>query len=148
MSNAPRPKLKPPITHIANPDTKFYVDYDWWKESQRDLKSHLYSRLPNMTHTNLDTEMDLIDLIDADTGEVYSVDGFQYLVKKYFQQLPEDYLTRSSTVDAVFCALMANGNQPMSARDIAKRIQRDVDVILKTFGGPHVHEGIRPILDE
>jgi hypothetical protein len=92
--------------------------------------------------------MDEVDLVDMNTGEVRKVDGFQYALQSYFSQLPEDFASRTSLVDAVFCVLLANANQPMTAQTIADRIHRPVDVVLKTIGGPRIYQGIRPIFDE
>ena len=41
----PRPKLS--AAHLKRPtlDTKFHIDYDWWEQSDLDLKTYLYSRL-------------------------------------------------------------------------------------------------------
>jgi hypothetical protein len=123
------------------------VDYGWWEKANLDIKTYLYTRLP-MENINLDPEMDEIDLIDPQTGEVRRVDGFQYVVQTYFRQLPEDFTTRTSLVDAVFCVLLANANQPMTVRDIAEQVHRPPEVVLKTLSGPRVYQGIRPLHEE
>jgi hypothetical protein len=149
LSNTPRPKLSPSLLKRPTADTKFHIDYDWWEQSNLDLKTYLYARLPVTDETAaIDTEVDLVDLIDPRTGEVRRVDGFQFLVQTYFSQLPEDFASRTSVVDAVFCVLLANGNQPMTAQEIGERIQRPPQVIVRTFGGPKVYQGIRPLLDD
>ncbi|MFW6184869.1 MAG: hypothetical protein ACOC8X_13805, partial [Chloroflexota bacterium] len=66
----------------------------------------------------------------------------------YFNKLPQDFTARSSLVDAVFCVLLANANQPMSAREIADRLERPSSVVLRTLSGPRVYQGIRPILQD
>jgi hypothetical protein len=145
MSN-PRPKLKG-ITPVkrATPETRFYIDYDWWEKSDLDLKTYLYSRL-NIEEGSLDAaSMNEIDIISPETGMVRRVDSFQYVIQSYFSQLPDDFLTRASLVDAVFCIILANANEPMSALDIAERVQRTPKVVLKTIGGPKIYQGIRPV---
>ena len=84
----------------ATPDTRFYIDYDWWDKSDLDLKTYLFTRLDIGQDINLESETDEVDLVDAATGEVTRVDGFQYVVQAYFSQLPEDFVTRTSLVDA------------------------------------------------
>ena len=148
MAQSPRPKIKASLLKRATQDTKFYVDYEWWEKSDLDLKTYLFTRLPIEEDVNLEIGADEVDLVDADTGEVYRVDGFQYVVKMYFNQLPEDFATRTSLVDAVFCVILANANQPMSASEIASRVHRPVETILKTIGGPKVYQGIRPLLED
>lgn len=148
MSSNPRPQLKTPFLNRPTADTLFHIDYGWWEESKLDLKTYLYSRLALDQEMTLDPEISEVDLIDPRTGEVRRVDGFQYMIQTYFSQLPDDFASNSSLVDAVFCVLLANGNQPMTARDIARRVQRSPDVIVRTFAGSRVYLGVRPLLDE
>lgn len=148
MAQSPRPQIKTSLLKRATEDTKFYVDYEWWEKSDLDLKTYLFTRLPIEEDANLEIEASEVDLVDPETGEVYRVDGFQYIVKTYFNQLPEDFATRTSLVDAVFCVLLANANQPMSAQEIAKRVNRPTETVLKTIGGPKIYQGIRPLPDD
>ena len=148
MSTIPRPKLKTSALKRVTPDTRFYIDYEWWDKSKLDLKSYIITRLSLDEEINLETDTEEVDLVDANTGEVVKVDGFQYLIQTYFEQLPEDFATRTSLVDAVFCVLLANANQPMTANEIAEKVGRPTDTIVKTLGGPKIYQGIRPILDE
>jgi hypothetical protein len=147
LSN-PRPKLKATFRTQTTPDTKFFVDFEWWEKSDLDIKTYLYSRLPiEEDETSMDLERDLIDLVDMKTGQVRQVDGFQYIVQAYFQQMPQDFLRTTSMVDAVFCALLANANEPLTAQELAEAVERPVDVVLKTLGGPRIYQGIRPLFD-
>lgn len=132
----------------ATSDTRFYIDYEWWDKSDLDLKTYLLTRLNIGEEINLESETDEVDLVDAETGEVSRVDGFQYVVQSYFSQVPDDFVTRTSLVDAVFCVLLANANKPMTATEIAKRVQRSPSTIVKTMGGPKIYQGVRPILDD
>lgn len=148
MSGFSRPKPKLKIPKRPGPDTRFYIDYDWWETSNLDLKTYLYTRLSDGGGVHIDPEVEDVDLVDPKTAEVRRVDGFQYMVQVYFSQLPDDFMSSASLVDAVFCVLLANGNQPMTAHDIAERVHRTPDVIVRTFSGPRVYQGIRPLLDE
>ena len=148
MSSNPRPKIKITSLKRATPDTKFFIDFDWWEESNLDLKTYLLSRFSLGDETALEAEFDQVDLVDSKTGEVHQVDGFQYLIRAYFNQLPEDFITHASLVDATFCVLLANANQPMKAKEIAERINRPSDVVVRTLGGTKIYQGIRPIFDE
>lgn len=142
-----RPKPKLPSLKRPTADTKFHIDYDWWEESNLDLRTYLYTRLATDEVTEINLDREEVDLVDSKTGEVRRVDGFQYMVQAYFRQMPDDFVTNTSLVDAVFCVLLANGNQPMAARDIAEQVQRSPDVILRTFSGPRIYQGIRPIFE-
>lgn len=148
MTTSPRPKLSGTLLKRPTAETKFSIDYDWWERSDLDLKTYLTTRLSLGEEVNLDIDVAEVDLIDSVTGEVHRVDGFQYVVQAYFSQLPADFATRTSLVDAVFCILLANANQPMSAQEIADRVERSVDTILRTLAGPKVYQGIRPILED
>ncbi len=148
LSNNPRPKVKLGNVRRANPETEFYIDFDWWEESNLDLKTYLLTRLSLGEDASLDSEFDKVDLIDSETGEVLQVDGFQYLVQTYFHQMPDDFITQASLVDAAFSVLLANANKPMSAAEIADRIGRPVDVVVKTLGASTIYQGIRPVVEE
>ena len=145
-----RPKVKLALAPQVNEETFFHIDYSWWEKSTLDLKAYLVARLQalGINEINLNMDMDEVDLVDLETGEVSRVDGFQYMVQTYFQQLPDDFAQRSSLVDAVFCVLLANANQPMRVQDISHAIGRDPDVVLKTLNGPRIYQGISPLFDD
>lgn len=132
----------------VTPDTRFYIDYSWWDESHLDLKTYLLTRLSLGGEAGQEIAADQVDLVDSKTGEVRQVDSFQYLVRSYFNRHGNDLATQSSLVDAVFSVLLANGNEPLTAAEIAERVQRQPDLIAKTFGGPQIYHGIRPLFDE
>ena len=146
MSNIPRPKLSARKLTRPTADTKFYVDFDWWKESGMDLKTYLYQRLPAEDISDLEIDVDQVDMVDPETGEVRQVDGFEYMLQFYFSQLPDDFASQTSLVDAVFCILLANGNRPMTIRELAERVERSPNVLLRTLAGNQVYQGIRPVL--
>lgn len=148
MANNPRPKIKLTSLKRTTPDTRFFIDFEWWEKSNLDLKTYLLSRFSLGDENALEAEFDQVDLVDARTGEVHQVDGFQYLIQSYFHQLPDDFISTASLVDATFCVLLANANQPMSARDIAERVGRPAEVVVRTLGGTKIYQGIRPIFDE
>ena len=120
-----------------------YVDYDWWERSEMDLRTYLHSRLS--IDNSFESDLEKVDLIDMRTGEVRQVDGFQYMVQIYFSQTDEDFTNRTSLVDAAFCVLLANGNQPMTIREIAERLNRSPETVLRTIGGRRIYQGIRPV---
>jgi hypothetical protein len=144
----PRPQIKSSSLKRVTPDTRFFVDYDWWNESNIDLKTYLFTRLGIGQDAELDSEIDEIDMVDPTTAEVRRVDGFQYMIQSYFAELPEDFFTKTSFVDAVFCVLLANANQPMTANEIAEQVEKPVEMVIRTLGGNKVYQGIRPILED
>jgi hypothetical protein len=132
--------------HVVDEKTRFYIDYEWWESSGLSLESYLNTRLDESV--SLENEGVAIDLIDPQTGEVRQLSSFEYAVQNYFRQLPGDFARRASLVDAVFCVLLANGNRPMAASEIADHVQRPADVIAKTLGGTTIYQGIRPHFDD
>ena len=146
MATNPRPKIGAPVFDQLTPESRLHIDFDWWEKSDLDLKTYLYTRLDLGDSLPAEVE-DQVDLVDPETAEVQRVDGFQYIVQTYFNQLPADFALRSSLVDAVFCVLLANANRPMSVAESAGRVQRAPDVLIRTFSSPVVYQGIRRVTD-
>ena len=144
----PRPKISAAQLKRPTLDTKFHIDFGWWEQSDLDLKTYLFSRLEIGDESALEQGVEHVDLVDPDTGEVRQVDSFQYAMQTYFSQMPDDFVRHSSLVDAVFYLLLANANKPMSALEIASRVDRDAEVVLKTLSGSRIYQGIRPVFDE
>ena len=130
-----------PTKTIVGPDTRFYIDYTWWEESGRSIEGYLATRLGR--EIELDNSTVPIDLIDEITGEVRQLSSFEYSMQNLFAQLPQDYTQRASLVDSVFLVLLAGGNRPMSATEIAEQVGRDPETVYKTIGGNRIHQGIR-----
>lgn len=143
----PRPTISPSLVRRPTVDTKFHIDFDWWERSELDLKTYLFSRLDVGDESSLDMGVEQVDLVDAETGEVRIVDGFQYALQAYFSQLPEEFVRHTSLVDAVFYVLLANANRPMTTGELSEWIGREPAVILKTLSGHRIYQGIRPIYD-
>jgi hypothetical protein len=143
---APRPK----IILRPNLDTKFHIDYDWWDREDRDLEVYLRSHLcteHQETFANLDASA-LVDNVDPDTAEVTRVPGIQNVLITHCAQQP-NYITRqTSLVNAVFRIFLANGNSPLTAREIAERLGRQPNLVLRTFSSPRVYKGIRPYIED
>jgi len=148
LSSYPRPTIKSAHLRRVTPETRFYIDYGWWDESHLDLRTYLLARLSLGNEGGSELPAERIDLVDAKTGEVRQVDAFQYLVQNYFSRHGNDLALQGSVVDAVFSVLLANGNQPMTIREIAERVQKPSELLVKTFGGAQIYHGIRPLFDE
>ena len=127
-------------------DTPFFVDFSWWKEHDSDWHIALLSCLcqdhqQQMASTDLD---ETIDWIDPVTAEVTQVDELQHTLITHCAKL-DGFLTDHTTlVDAVFRTLLAHGNNPMTPRELADRLGRPADTILRTLSGYTVYKGIRP----
>lgn len=133
-----------------NANTPFHIDFDWWKQSERDWHVFLRSLLCT-EHQEAFASMEegeLIDWIDPETAEVKAVDGVQHALMSHCAQLPDFVSERTAVVEAIFRTFLANGNIPMSADELGKRLGRSADVILRTIAGPRVYRGLRPIQNQ
>lgn len=133
-----------------NSKTPFHIDFDWWKQNERDWQVFLRSFLceeHQQTFAEVE-EGELIDWIDPETAEVKQVDGVQHALISHCALLPEFLSERTAMVESVFRTFLANGNIPMSAEDLSKRLGRPADTILKTISGARVYRGLRPIQNQ
>ncbi len=130
-------------------DTKFYIDYSWWdhRGEGQDLRTYLLSHvLPDQRNRLAQTETGkTVDFIDPVTGEVSQLDEVQLAIRRA-AQMPNFINPQTSLVDSVFRVFLANGNAPMSPRELAERTGRDATTILKTLSGRVIYNGIRPYL--
>jgi hypothetical protein len=132
--------LKPTI------QTPFNIDFDWWEQNDRDWHVYMRSLLcPEHQLSFNDVEEDsLIDWIDPLTAEVKQVDGVQNALMTHCALQPDFVNPHTAMVEAVFRIFLVNGNQPMSAADLSKKLNRPADIILRTLTGPRIYRGLRP----
>lgn len=133
--------IKPGLT------TKFRVDLEWWKLQDQNWRNSLVTFMCP-THQALfaqSTDAKVMDLVNPDTGEVTSGDGLiQTLVDHCARQ--EGFIAPNAPlVDTVFKVFIVNHNQPLSAIELADRIGKPADTILRTIGTTRVYKGIRPV---
>jgi len=126
--------------------TLFHIDFDWWKDNERDWQIFLRSLLcPEHQEAFVGVEDgEMIDWIDPQTAEVKSVDGIQHALMSHCAKLPDFTGERTALVEAIFRIFIVNGNIPMSAENIAEKLGRPLSTILKTISGPRIYRGIRP----
>ena len=132
--------LKPSVT------TPFHIDFEWWKQNERDWHVFLRSLLcPEHQEAFANVEEgELIDWVDPVTAEVKPVDGIQHALMTHCAFLPDFTGSHTALVEAVFRLFLANGNIPMSAEEIGKKLGRPADTILRTISGVRVYRGLRP----
>ncbi|MBI5669195.1 MAG: hypothetical protein HZC41_14415 [Chloroflexi bacterium] len=126
-------------------DTKFHIDYSWWDRSGDDLRVYLLSHLlPEQRDRLSQIEAgSMVDYIDPETGEVKQLDELGLAIQQAAKD-PNFINPHTSLVDSVFRVFLANGNIPLSPRELAERTGRPAQTILKTFSGSTVYRGIRP----
>ena len=126
--------------------TPFHIDFEWWKQNERDWHVFLRSLLCAEHQEIFATleEGEKIDWVDAQTAEVKPVDGVQHALMSHCALLPEFTDARTAMVEAIFRVFLVNGNIPMSAEGLGKKLGRPTETILKTISGPRVYRGLRP----
>jgi hypothetical protein len=89
-----------------------------------------------------------VDNVDPESAQVTKVPGMQNILITHCAQQP-DYITRqTSLVNAVFRLFLANGNTPLSARELGERLGRQPNMVLRTFSSRRVYKGIRPFVED
>lgn len=142
------PDQKAPRFHKPTVDTPFHIDYDWWERNQSEMRVYLLSHLCP-AHREMYAEgadIELIDWVDPDTAEVKPIDGLVLQLQTHCSKQP-DYITpNTSVVDAVFRVFLVNANQPLTPRQLAEKIGKNEELILKAIGGRTVYKGLRPVI--
>ena len=67
------------------------------------------------------------------------------LMRNHCSQRPDYIAEHTSIVDAVFRIFLVNDNEPLTARQLADRIEREPEIVLKTLAGKQVYQGLRPV---
>ncbi|MBT3389346.1 MAG: hypothetical protein HN413_02965 [Chloroflexi bacterium] len=127
-------------------DTPFHIDFNWWQQNDREWRIHLKSSLcPE--HQNTFSEMvgdTQVDWVDPETAEVQRVDGLQHTLISHCAKTVDFITERTSMVESVFRLFLANGNMHLTARELAERLNRPANTVLRTISGVRVYKGIRP----
>lgn len=128
--------------------TPFKIDFEWWKNNDRDWRVYLRSFLCDdhqAIFENLNND-ETIDWVDPNTAEVTQVDGLQHVLITHCAR-QESFLTdKMALVDSVFRVFLSNGNKPLNANELGDILNRPAETILRTFSGMRVYKGIRPII--
>lgn len=143
MESKRRSLIKPKLT------SPFKIDFDWWKNNDRDWRVYLRSFLceeHQKVYENLNSD-EVIDWIDPKTAEVKQVDGLQHILISHCAKEETFLASNLALVDAVFRVFLSNGNDPLSPEQLGEILHRQPDTILRTFSGIRVYKGIRPVSD-
>ena len=141
----PSPVKRPSLLKSTT-RTPFHIDFEWWRENERDWHVFLRSILcPDHQQAFADVEEgQLIDWVDERTAEVRQVNGVQHALMSHCARQPEFLTSQTALVEAVFRTFLANDNQPMTAEELSKRLNRPANTILSTLTGGRVYRGLRP----
>lgn len=136
-----------PSNYLIKPsvETKFCIDYDWWKTSRDDLNVYLLTHLSQQQRANLEDRdlQKVFDYVHPETGEVFQLDALGLAIQESAKR--NDFITEHiGLIDSVFRAFLVNDNQPLNAQELAAITGREAATILKTIGGIRIYRGIRP----
>lgn len=136
-----------PPNYLIKPsvETKFCIDYDWWKTSRDDLNVYLLTHLSQQQQANLEDRnlQEVFDYVHPETGEVCQLDALGLAIQESAKR--DDFITEHiGLIDSVFRAFLVNDNRPLNAQELAEITGREAAIILKTIGGIRIYRGIRP----
>lgn len=145
MAEVKRISLVKPTLH-----TRYHIDFDWWKQNDRDWRVYLQSYLcpeHQEAFSSYDSEAQ-VDWVDPETAEVQQVDGLQNILINHCARQEGFIDPHTALVDAVFRLFLANGNVPLTPVEMAEQLGgRQPETLLRTLSGPRVYKGIRPCMD-
>jgi hypothetical protein len=127
-------------------DTPFHIDFAWWTQYDNNWRVFLHDYLcpeHQEKFANLD-ENYTIDWVDPETAEISALDGLQHTLMSHCALQPGFVDNHTTLVDAVFRVMLSNGNKAMSPKELASKIDRPAETILRTLTGPQIFKGLRP----
>ena len=137
---------------ISRPDTKtqFHIDLDWFAQNGRDLREEMHALLCDECRSRYPTleTTPIIDRIHRKTAEVTRVDALWECLADHCGRLPT-YITPATPLTiAIFRALLANGNNPMTPEQLHRRINKNnAPGILRVLLSAEVENGVVPVED-
>lgn len=128
-------------------ETPFHIDWNWFARNDIDGEQVLRDQLTPDVRQEFEQgkEIEDVDWIDPDTGEVFRVDSLREAILSECQWKP-NYITESTPlITAVFRALLANNNRPTTPVELAQRLGRSTpETILNVLSRGGVKYGIVP----
>lgn len=127
--------------------TRFHVDYSWFDKNGQDVNVLIYKCLTPEQQERLATTPlgELLDYVDADTGEVRSVTRMVQVIRTERADDPTFIEPRMPISEAIFRVFLLNDNHPLTPVELAAKIDRKPAEILAYLGGRSIYNGIRPI---
>ena len=126
--------------------TPFHIDFDWWRQNDREWRVHLRGCLcqeHQQAFSDLDSD-EQVDFVDPDTAEVQRVDGLQHILISHCAQTGDFITERTTLVESIFRLFLSNGNLHLTAVELGEKLNRPPNTILRTISGVRVYKGIRP----
>ena len=134
---------------VARPDTKslFHIDLTWFEKNGRDLREAMHEALCDECRERYPTPADarVVDRVHPQTAEVTRADALWESIVDHCAYKPGFITPTTPLTAAIFHALLANGNQPMSSEQLQKRAGKSsAAAILKLLLGSEIENGVVP----
>ena len=129
-------------------DTRFRIDMQWWEDNHRDIRVYMREILCDECRTDFEAYQDVeeIDWVDENTGEVAPVDGLWHTLRVCCSQKTDYISPTTPIIDAIFRTFLANGNQPLSVKELYELLdRRPPPMLLRILTSGRVYMGIRPV---
>ncbi|MDE3088757.1 MAG: hypothetical protein KGJ80_05175 [Chloroflexota bacterium] len=135
---------------VVRPDTKtlFHIDLTWFEKNGRDLREAMHEALCDECRARYPTLADVrvIDRVNPQTAEVTRVDALWESIADHCAQKTSFITPATPLTTAIFRALLANGNQPLSSEQLQKRVGKSsASAILKLLMGSDIENGVLPV---
>jgi hypothetical protein len=135
---------------VARPDTKtlFHIDLTWFEKNNRDLRQEMHGVLCDECRAHYPSAADarVVDRVHPQTGEVTRADAFWECIVDHCALKPGFITPATPLTSALFRALLANGNQPLTPEQLHKRVGKSSPAaILKLLVGSAIENGIVPV---
>jgi hypothetical protein len=137
------------MSPVARPGTNtlFHIDRTWFEKNGRDWRDEIHAALCDECRAVYPTPADtrIVDRVDPQTGEVTRVDALWECLADHCGRKPEFITSATPLTTAIFRALLANGNNPMSPEQLHKRIGKSNPAgILRVLMGAQIENGVVP----
>lgn len=128
-------------------DTQFHIDFDWWQSSDLGWRNALIRCMCDEHRDFFLNESgtgSLVDNVDPESGEVSQRDTLQDILITHCAKQETFIQPNGPLTDSVFRVFLANGNKPLSCRELSELTGKAPETILKTLSGPRIYRGIKP----
>lgn len=140
------------MSPIARPDvkTQFHIEPGWFEQNGRDLRSEMHDALCDECRAIYSTPADArpVDRIHPQTAQVSKVDALWECIADHCGLRPSFITPATPLTTAIFRALLANGNNPLTPEELYQRVKKsNPQGILRLLMGGEIENGIVPVSD-
>jgi hypothetical protein len=140
------------MSPVIRPDTHtlFQIDPTWFEQNGRDVREEMHAALCPGCRALYPTPADAptVDRVNPQTGEVTRVDALWECLADHCGRQPEFITPTTPLVTALFRALLANGNNPLSPEQFRKRVGKSSAAgILRLLLSAEIENGVVPLED-